>query len=175
MHLKICLLCDLYVCRVYMQSNTMYGTRVYYMCSLLYISKLLLRLYLIFINNFNVLCSGQQRQRDKILLQFFLQQSLVLYSVLIINASLTMISKAELAIIPKKVGPEPVSLVMMEVFQSVGYRSARTLTSRRPASPLQWCCHDSNTTKVVMPATWRLIKVLQCNTKLDPGYIIYKH
>ena len=57
-----------------------------------------------------------------------------------------MNSKGELAIIPKKVGPRLVSLVMKEVFQSVGYRSARTL-----------------------------IKVLQCNTKLDPGYIIYKH
>ena len=56
-----------------------------------------------------------------------------------------MNSKGELAIIPKKVGPRLVSLVMKEVFESVGYRSARTL-----------------------------IKVLQCNTKLDPGYIIYK-
>ena len=57
-----------------------------------------------------------------------------------------MNSKGELAIIPEKVGPRLVSLVMKEIFQSVGYRSARTL-----------------------------IKVLQCNTKLDPGYIIYKH
>ena len=57
-----------------------------------------------------------------------------------------MISKDELAIIPMEVGPRPVSLVMKEVFQSVGYSIARTL-----------------------------IKVLQCNTKLDPGYIIYKH
>ena len=57
-----------------------------------------------------------------------------------------MISKGELTIIPKKVGPRPVSLVMKEVFESVRYRSARTL-----------------------------IKVLKCNTKLDPGYIIYKH
>ena len=57
-----------------------------------------------------------------------------------------MISKGELAIIPKKVGSRPVSLVMKEVFQSVGHRSARNL-----------------------------IKVLQCNTKPDPGYIIYKH
>ena len=57
-----------------------------------------------------------------------------------------MISKGKLAIIPKEVGPIPVSLVMNEVFQSVGYRSARTL-----------------------------IKVLQCNTKPDPGCIIYKH
>ena len=58
----------------------------------------------------------------------------------------SMISKGELAIIPKEVGPRPVSLVMKEVSQSVGYRSARTL-----------------------------IKVLQCNTKPDPSYIIYKH
>ena len=57
-----------------------------------------------------------------------------------------MNSKGELAIIPKKVGPRLVSLVMKKVFQSVGYRSARTL-----------------------------IKVLQYNTKLDPSYIIYKH
>ena len=57
-----------------------------------------------------------------------------------------MISKGELAIIPKEVGPRPVSLVMKEVFQFVGYRSARTL-----------------------------IKVLQRNTKPHPGYIIYIH
>ena len=56
-----------------------------------------------------------------------------------------MNSKGELATIPKKVGPRLVSLVMKEGFQSVGYRNARTL-----------------------------IKVLQY-TKLDPGYIIYKH
>ena len=49
----ISLLCDLYRCWVYMQSNP--RTRVYYMCSLLYISKLF-SLYLIFINNFNILC-----------------------------------------------------------------------------------------------------------------------
>ena len=52
----------------------------------------------------------------------------------------------ELATIRKEVGPGPVSLVMKEVFQSVGYKSARTL-----------------------------IKVLQCNTKPEPDYIIYKH
>ena len=60
--------------------------------------------------------------------------------------SISVYLLGELAIIPKKVGPRPMSLDMKEVCQSIGYRNTRTL-----------------------------IKVLQCNTKLDPGYIIYKH
>ncbi|XP_018361151.1 PREDICTED: scm-like with four MBT domains protein 1 [Trachymyrmex cornetzi] len=54
-----------------------------------------------------------------------------------------MISKGKLATLPKSVGPGPVILVMREVLSmivSVGYRSAR------------------------------ILKVLQCDTKPDPGY-----
>lgn len=54
-----------------------------------------------------------------------------------------MISKGKLATLPKAVGPGPVTLVMKEVLSmivSVGYRSAR------------------------------ILKVLQCDTKADPGY-----
>ncbi|XP_011305644.1 scm-like with four MBT domains protein 1 [Fopius arisanus] len=54
-----------------------------------------------------------------------------------------MISKGKLAALPKAVGPGPVVLVMREVLSmivSVGYRSAR------------------------------ILKVLQCDTKPDPGY-----
>lgn len=54
-----------------------------------------------------------------------------------------MISKGKLATLPKSVGPGPVVLVMREVLSmivSVGYRSAR------------------------------ILKVLQCDTKPDPGY-----
>ncbi|XP_015188400.1 PREDICTED: scm-like with four MBT domains protein 1 isoform X2 [Polistes dominula] len=54
-----------------------------------------------------------------------------------------MISKGKLATLPKSVGPGPVNLVMKEVLTmivSVGYRSAR------------------------------ILKVLQCDTKPDPGY-----
>lgn len=54
-----------------------------------------------------------------------------------------MISKGKLATLPKAVGPGPVILVMREVLSmivSVGYRSAR------------------------------ILKVLQCDTKPDPGY-----
>ncbi|XP_015520560.2 scm-like with four MBT domains protein 1 [Neodiprion pinetum] len=54
-----------------------------------------------------------------------------------------MISKGKLATLPKAVGPGPVTLVMREVLSmivSVGYRSAR------------------------------ILKVLQCDSKPDPGY-----
>ncbi|XP_034938409.1 scm-like with four MBT domains protein 1 [Chelonus insularis] len=54
-----------------------------------------------------------------------------------------MISKGKLATLPKSVGPGPVTLVMKEVLSmivSVGYRSAR------------------------------ILKVLQCDSKPDPGY-----
>jgi hypothetical protein len=54
-----------------------------------------------------------------------------------------MISKGKLATLPKAVGPGPVVLVMREVLSmivSVGYRSAR------------------------------ILKVLQCDTKPEPGY-----
>lgn len=54
-----------------------------------------------------------------------------------------MISKGKLATLPKSVGPGPVILVMREVLSmivSVGYRSAR------------------------------ILKVLQCDSKPDPGY-----